>query len=81
VSRFTVGADVVSLVSGIAFTVAGVDDDFVLRAEDGAWLHEDDVDLAQDGPPMCHDPESLAPLYAGELGIVPLVMYDGGVWA
>lgn len=76
-SRFTKGDHVVSLASGIAFKVAGVDDDFVLRAEDGAWLHEDDVDLAQDGPPMSHDPESLAPLYVGELAFSGGFTRDG----
>jgi hypothetical protein len=45
-AKFNVGDEVVSIVSGAFFRVAGVDDDCVLRAEDGAWLHEDDVDHA-----------------------------------
>jgi len=47
--KFAVGDEVISIVSGIPFRVAGVDGDCVLRAEDAAWLHEDDVDHVCEG--------------------------------
>ena len=41
----TLGDIVMSDATEMTFAVAGVDGDCVLRAEDGAWLHVDDVTL------------------------------------
>lgn len=40
---YQIGDEVEVLESGSTFKVAGVDGDTVLRAEDGAWFHFDDV--------------------------------------
>jgi len=41
----TIGDIVMSDATDMTFAVAGIDGDCVLRAEDGAWLHVDDVTL------------------------------------
>jgi hypothetical protein len=58
-SRFEVGDEVVSLANDVAFRVAGIDEDCVLRAEDGAWLHEDDVTLACETAPFARNADEL----------------------
>ena len=70
-SRYSVGDEVVSIENDVRFTVAGVDDDCVLRAEDGAWLHEAEVELAH------VDPDPLHRLFAGSLGFAGAFDRDG----
>ena len=55
------GDEVEVLESGATFTVAGVDGDTALRAEDGAWFHFDDLCSVEDS--------IMADLFLAELDI------------